>query len=312
MKIRFYGVRGSVPSPVSALQIQSKITAVIQRISAKDIVSADTREKFIAALPDWIFGTAGGNTACLELRGDDNTEIILDAGTGIRLLGKSADRPADKTYHLFLSHLHWDHIQGLPFFDPAYDSDTILHIYSCADGTEEFLRAQQREPYYPAGFEKFTKNITFHTIAPGSVFSVGGFSVSVCEMAHPGRSFSFAFTENGKKCVYATDMELAQNDFEPEPAHENVFKNADCIVLDAQYTVEELHYKVNWGHSSFCYAVDFAVHWGIKNVYLFHHEPMYDDKKLNSILSAARWYAKYIVHSDVNIFLAVEQKEIEI
>ena len=147
MKVRFYGVRGSIPAPVSSQQIQSKITAVIQRISAKDIVSADAREKFISELPSWIFGTAGGNTSCIELRGNDNTEVVLDAGTGIRVLGKSSDKPAHKTYNLFLSHLHWDHIQGLPFFDPAYAPDTSLNIYSCTEGTEEYLRAQQRSPY---------------------------------------------------------------------------------------------------------------------------------------------------------------------
>ena len=312
MKVRFYGVRGSIPAPVSSQQIQSKITAVIQRISAKDIVSADAREKFISELPSWIFGTAGGNTSCIELRGNDNTEVVLDAGTGIRVLGKSSDKPAHKTYNLFLSHLHWDHIQGLPFFDPAYASDTSLNIYSCTEGTEEYLRAQQRSPYYPAGFEKFTKNITFRTVAPGSTFMVGGLTVSACEMSHPGRSFRFSFSENGKKFVYATDVELAQSDFDSTPAHEAVFRNADFIVLDAQYTVEELYRKISWGHSSFCYAIDFAVHWGIKNVYLFHHEPMYDDKKLHSILTAARWYAKYIVHSDVNVFLAEEGLELDI
>ena len=89
-----------------------------------------------------------------------------------------------------------------------------------------------------------------------------------------------------------------------------VFKDADCIVLDSQYTVEEASRKQNWGHSAFCYAVDFAIHWGIKKLYLFHHEPTYDDKKLNSILQAARWYAQYIEHSDVEIYLAKESQEI--
>ena len=93
-------------------------------------------------------------------------------------------------------------------------------------------------------------------------------------MSHPGRSFSFSFSENGTKFVYATDVELAQSDFDSTPAHEAVFSNADFLVLDAQYTVEELYRKISWGHSSFCYAIDFAVHWGIKNVYLFHHEHM--------------------------------------
>ena len=87
---------------------------------------------------------------------------------------------------------------------------------------------------------------------------------------------------------------------------EKVFKDADCLVIDSQYTAEEAYRKQNWGHSAFCYAVDFAVHWGIKHVYLFHHEPTYDDKKLYSIVQAARWYAQYIAHNDMTIELAEE------
>ena len=89
-------------------------------------------------------------------------------------------------------------------------------------------------------------------------------------------------------------------------------KDAAAVILDSQYTVEEAFAKVNWGHSAFCYAIDFAVHWNIKNIYLFHHEPTYDDKKLNSILQAARWYAQYINHAEIEIYLAKEDMEVEI
>ena len=118
--------------------------------------------------------------------------------------------------------------------------------------------------------------------------------------------------EGNKKFVFATDVELNSNDFDISPMHEAVFRNADCLVIDSQYTTEEAYRKQNWGHSAFCYAVDFAVHWNIKNLYLFHHEPTYDDKKLDSILQAARWYAQYIAHQDIYIDLAKEDMEIEL
>lgn len=312
MKVRFWGVRGSLATPVTSQQIQAKITAVIQRISAKDLESPDSRERFISKLPEWLFGTTGGNTPCIELKGNDGTEVILDAGTGIRSLGKSVGLPKNGHYNLFLSHLHWDHIQGFPFFDPAYNPETSIDIYSGYENTEQFLRNQQDNPYFPVDFEKLTKNIFFHCENVEKEFNIGCFKSSISKMTHPGDSYSISFTEEGKKFVYATDVELSQNDFESTVEHECVFRNADCIVLDSQYTVEESYKKANWGHSSFCYAVDFAVHWGIKKVFLFHHEPMYDDKKLNSILMAARWYAEYIVHSDVKVFLAVENQEFEI
>jgi phosphoribosyl 1,2-cyclic phosphodiesterase len=129
-------------------------------------------------------------------------------------------------------------------------------------------------------------------------------------MSHPGCSYSYAFIKDNKKFVYATDVELKSSDFSKTIETEMVFKDADCIVLDSQYTVEEAFRKENWGHSAFCYAIDFAIHYNIKNIYLFHHEPTYDDKKLDSMLQAARWYAQYIEHSDIKIHLAKEDSEI--
>ena len=314
MKVRFWGVRGSIPTPVTPAQIQAKITAAVQRITQNDIKTPDARERFLANLPSWIFGTAGGNTSCVQLTLQDGTEILLDAGSGLREYGKKGRKPSDKHYHLFLSHFHWDHIQGIPFFDSAYNPESVFDIYSGFDETEKHLRAQQTTPFFPpsGGFDSLTKKMTFHKTEPLKPFTIGTATINSCIMNHPGSSYSYSFEENGKRFVYATDVELSHSDFEFTEEKEAVFKDADVLILDSQYTVEESYKKVNWGHSAFCYAVDFAVKWGVKKLFLFHHEPTYDDKKLDSILTAARWYAKYIVHSDLKVFLATEGTEIEI
>ena len=312
MRIHFWGVRGSIPTPITPQQIQAKITAAVQRITAKDIATEDARERFITSLPSWLYGTTGGNTPCVEIKTDGGQEIVLDAGSGLRVMGKKGVKPADNHYNLFFSHFHWDHLQGLPFFDAAYNPKAVIDVYSAFPASERLLREQMKRPYFPASFDTFTKNFHFHTVSPGTSFTVGGLTVTCCKMSHPGNSYSFAFTENGRKFVYATDVELSQKDFTRTPARAAVFENADCVVLDSQYTVAEAYQKENWGHSAFCYAIDFAVHWNIKSVYLFHHEPMYDDKKLNSILLAARWYAEYIEHAEMQIYLATETTEIRI
>ncbi|NLC92288.1 MAG: MBL fold metallo-hydrolase [Treponema sp.] len=311
MKVYFWGVRGSLPTPLLPQQIQSKIMAAIQRITPSDITDEESRAKFIATLPSWIFGTTGGNTACIEIKNND-TEIILDAGTGISVLGKKGHLPKNKHYNLFISHFHWDHIQGFPFFDVAYDPNSSFDIYSAFDNTEEYLRKQMLPPYYPVTFDSFTKKIAFHKIKESSTITIDSISINACKMSHPGNSFSYSFECDGKKFVYATDVELKAKDFVKDEKTKPVFNNADCIILDSQYTVEEAYKKENWGHSAFCYAIDFAVFWNIKNVYLFHHEISYDDKKLNSILQAARWYAQYINHSDIKINLAIEGQEVTI
>ena len=309
MTIHFWGVRGSLPTPLTPQQIQSKIMAVVQRIQPDDLKSPESRGKFIAGLPDWIYGTTGGNTACVEIKTEKN-ELIFDAGTGIRVLGKSKSKPADNHYKLFFSHFHWDHLQGLPFFDAAYNPSAKFDIYSPWKDTEQYLRDQMNTPYYPVSFDSFTKNIVFHQISPEEPLELNGTKIFSCKMNHPGDSYSYAICENGRKFVYATDVELKAQAFDYSKDVEAVFRNADCVVLDSQYTVEEAYRKENWGHSAFCYAVDFAIHWNIKKLYLFHHEPTYDDKKLNSILQAARWYAQYIEHSEIEIYLAKEDLEI--
>lgn len=311
MLIRFWGVRGSLPTPITPQQVQSKIMAVVQRITTDDIKDENSRARFISSLPSWIFGTTGGNTSCVEVKSLGN-ELVFDAGTGLRGLGKSKNLPADKKYNFFFSHFHWDHIQGIPFFDAAFDPASEFNVYSPEENARKYLEDQMNLPYCPVQFDSLSKNFNFMTMIPGNTINIGNTQIVCCPMSHPGNSYSYAVIENNKKFVYATDIELHSKDFDDSPIMEAVFKDADCIVIDSQYTAEEAYRKVNWGHSAFCYAVDFAVHWNIKNVYLFHHEPTYDDKKLDSILQAARWYAQYIDHSDIKIYLAKEDMEIEL
>lgn len=312
MKIIFWGVRGSIPSPLTPRQVQAKISAVVQRITPKDIESSDARERFVSSLPYWIYGTAGGNTPCLEIKTESGLSLILDCGSGLRMLGKYSEKPSDKHYHVFFSHFHWDHLQGLPFFDAAYERDSVFDVYSTFPAAERLLRKQMEHPYFPVTFDAFTKNFNFHTIKAGTTFTLGDITISCCKMSHPGNSYSYSFTENGKKFVYATDVEITQKDFEWTEGRAAVFQDADAIVLDAQYTVAEVYQKENWGHSAFCHAIDFAVHWNAKSIYLFHHEPMYDDKKLNTILQSAAMYAKYTDHPDIKIYLAMENMTVKL
>ena len=308
MNIYFWGVRGSIPTPLTPQQVQSKIMAAIQRAKSSDLEHAETRAKFASSLPSWIFGTTGGNTACVEIT-HNNKHFILDAGTGLRVLGKSRKCP-DK-YHMFFSHFHWDHIQGFPFFDHAYNPNLQIEVYSHYDDAEQYFWDQMKEPYSPPSVPKtIAKNIHFNRVYENEEFNIDDVKINSHKMRHPGDSYAFSFEADGKKFVYATDVELKTTDYKCGDGGEGVFRNADVIVIDSQYTVEEVYHKENWGHSSFCYAIDFAVYWNIKKVYLFHHEPVYDDKKLNSILQAARWYAQYINHADIEIYLAKESQEI--
>lgn len=310
MVIRFWGVRGSLPAPLSATQVRSKVSAILERLKPEDLASAASRERFLASLPPSLFGTVGGNTPCVEVRTDDGQELIFDAGSGIRELGITRQKSRERTlsYHLFFSHFHWDHIQGLPFFGPAYDPRVRLFFYSPQADLERTLRGQMRAPYFPVGLDVMSAEKTFATLS-GPV-TVGNSTVAFRKMNHPGTSYAYQVSEGLKRVVYATDTELSPEDFIRNDENASFFGGAEILVIDSQYTLGEAIEKYSWGHNAFSMAVDFASTWGIRKLVLFHHDPTYDDKKLQGILQSARWYVEHMSIRGVEVRLAEEGMEL--
>ncbi|MDR3130075.1 MAG: MBL fold metallo-hydrolase [Treponema sp.] len=311
MRIRFWGVRGSLPAPLLPEQIKSKISAVLERLTQRDIESPAARERFLAALPPWLFGTVGGNTPCVSVQWGDSLErIVFDAGSGMRELGNAGarERPMPTAYHLFLSHLHWDHIQGFPFFDPAYNPAVRIDLYFPKPGLETFLSGQMKAPYFPVNLESLGAEKRFHRLKEPAALK--GASVAFRMMSHPGDSYAYRVDDGRRRFIYATDTELSAADFVQSKENSSFFRHADLIVLDSQYTLGEAIEKYNWGHSAFSLAVDFAATWKIKHLVLFHHDPAYDDKKLARILRSARWYTERMNIKGIKISLAMEGMEI--
>jgi phosphoribosyl 1,2-cyclic phosphodiesterase len=314
MKIRFWGVRGSIPTPLSSSQIQRKISAVIQRIQTEDLESPETREAFLATLPDNIFGTVGGNTTCVEVRLDDDTMIIFDAGSGLSRLGNHLFHENDhiRNYHIFFTHFHWDHIQGLPFFSPqVFNPACKINFYSPVPEFEAILSGQMKQPYFPITIDMFSKSIKYNVLENNSI-NIGSARISWRLMKHPGGSYSYKIEENSKTMIFSTDTELQNSDFEKNQKNIEFYKDSDLIILDSQYTLDEAIEKYDWGHSSYSLAVDFASVWNINKLVLFHHEPLYDDNKMTSIHKSANWYKKYQQNSDIKVLLAREDLEINL
>ena len=314
MNIRFWGVRGSIPTPLTPDEIRRKISAVIARVTPEDLRDARTRELFLAHLPPALFGTAGGNTTCVEVRLDDNSVILFDAGTGISKFATAAakEQPAPKVFHIFFTHFHWDHIQGFPFFNPqAFDSSCTMHIYSPRDDVESILRAQMKSPYFPITMDTMQAKIHFHQIHEEGV-DIGPAQITYRKVHHPGGSYSYKVKSLEGSFIFSTDTELKPEDFARTRENRVFYEKTDIIALDSQYTLDEAIEKFDWGHSSYSLTVDFASEWKIDKLVLFHHEPLYNDNKMFSIEKSARWYKSHLGTDNPEIFLAQEGLELNL
>jgi len=313
MNIRFWGVRGSIPTPIPPSRIKSKISAIVEQITPEDIKSPESRERFLAGLPPWLFGTVGGNSPCVSVTFENLNEcIIFDCGSGLREMGlsQSIDIKKLNQFHIFLSHFHWDHLQGLPFFGPAYNPANKLEFYSPVGGLEQIISGQMVFPYFPVTIDVMGSKKNYHYMERD--FNICNCTVSMKKMNHPGDSYAYCVNENGKRVIYATDTELTSSDFIKNDENTAFFKEADLLVIDCQYTLGEAIEKYNWGHSAFSLAVDFAANWNIKHMVMFHHDPTYDDHKLYGILQSARWYLERMNLKGIELTLAYEGLEISI
>ncbi|MDR2403149.1 MAG: MBL fold metallo-hydrolase [Spirochaetaceae bacterium] len=311
MRIRFWGVRGSLPAPQLPSQIKSKISAILERLTPEDVESPASRERFLAGLPPWLFGTIGGNTPCVSVHFDDSSEVIVfDTGSGIRELGlaMTSENPKPGKYHIFYSHFHWDHLCGLPFFNPAYDPSVYIHFYSPKDRLEEILCGQMIPPYFPVRMETMGSKKTYHRLE--GAITLNGVRCSYKKLNHPGDSYSYRIDDGEHRFIFATDTELTARDFVKNAENSAYFQDADVVVIDSQYTLGEAIEKYNWGHSAFSLAVDFAANWNVKHLVLFHHDPGYDDRKLYNILQSARWYMERMNIMGIRISLAMEGMEV--
>ena len=267
MKFKFWGVRGSIATP------------------------GENTVKY------------GGNTTCIEIRTDNNDLIILDAGTGIHLLGQELLAQLPITAHIFITHTHWDHIQGLPFFSPIFIAGNHLKIYGGLDpvtneGIERALGVQLQYSYFPIREAELNATIEYNTIKPGETISIGSAKITPILLSHPVLNFGYRIDCDGQSLFFTGDYEPIFNIYQkddPEYDEYQAFldekqneisaamKDVDALVIDSSYTAEEYISKKGWGHGSYDSAIKHASLANAKKLYLTHHEPTRTDTQLEQI-----------------------------
>jgi len=267
MKVRFWGVRGSIASPG----------------------------------PNTV--RYGGNTTCIEIRTDNNELIIIDAGTGIFPLSQTLLAELPVTANVLISHSHWDHIQGLPFFIPNFIPGNLLRLHGAFDpvsgkGVEQVMSVQLQYSYFPVREAEMKARIEYVTLAPEQSIQIGSATVTPYLMNHPVIDFGYRIEANGKSVFFTGDHEPPQNIYEPgedgyaeyqtfvdEKADSirRAMHGVDVLIADCSYTEQEYPAKKGWGHGTFNSSIQYAKDAGAKVLFCTHHEPTRSDDALDAV-----------------------------
>jgi len=291
--VRFWGTRGSLPVALTVAGVRAKLAAALRAASGRAFASEAELERFLDGLPFATAGTYGGHSSCVELDTGGPDFFVCDMGSGLRPFGQSAAArrrgAGGQTFHIFQSHLHWDHIMGLPFFVPAFVPGNRVVIYGGHGELEAALRRQQEPPSFPVDFSVFCAAMQFVRLEPGRDYDVAGVRVRCLKQRHSGDSYGYRFESQGRAVVYSTDSEHPLVD----PAHSgqfvDFFRDADLVIFDAMYSLADaISVKADWGHSSNVVGVELCQLAGARHLCLFHHEPVLDDAAIDGVLAETR------------------------
>ena len=292
-RIRFWGTRGSLPVALTAAGVRHKMTRVLQSASGQSFSSEREIEDFLDRQEFAVAGTYGGHSSCVEIETGGAEYVLCDLGSGARSFAQAAiarhGPAAPQTYHILVSHVHWDHIMGLPFFIPAYIPGNRIRIYGGHAELEMALRRQQDRPSFPVDFRAFKADIEFVRLEPGRDCTIAGMRVSTKLQHHAGDSYGYRFEANDRVVVYSTDSEHKLDDPGETAGFVEFFRMADVVIFDAMYSLADaISIRADWGHSSNIVGVELCQMAEAKHLCLFHHEPAVDDEAISQLLAEAQ------------------------
>lgn len=291
MQIRFWGTRGSLPVAPHASTIADKVADALLHADGKTFSDKQEALEFAhRELPFAVSQGYGGATSCVEVDIGSGAFVICDMGSGLREMGldtlrrlQDGNRP--KEWHFFLSHLHWDHIMGFPFFVPAFVDGAKVIIHAGHKDAETALKRQQEEISFPVPFQWLKADIEFRTLETGREYEIGDLKVSLIKQEHSHDSYGYRFRDaQGRVAVYSTDAEYKLDKMDEEDTMAEFMAGADLVIADTMYSLaDSVSMKEDWGHSSNMVAVDLCHLAEAKRLALFHHEPTYSDADIQQM-----------------------------
>jgi len=296
MRLKLWGVRGSLPTPLLPSVVRQKIeTAVLdfeRQLSSPHKLSA---QDFLASLPAHQISGFGGNTLCAEIT-HGSSRVLIDGGSGLRPFSTwlMANEPQTKDFHIYFTHFHWDHLIGVPFFPPMFMKGRSVHFYSVHDNLEESLRTLFRKPNFPVPYEVVKPQVHIHKIDPRKATQIGEIQVTPYQLDHPDPSWGARVEAGGRSLAWAVDTECTRISHESMGEDAKLYNDADLLVFDAQYTFGEALEKINWGHASGPIGIDLAMRERVKNVLFVHHDPAASDEMIRKAEEQTQAYQKEI------------------
>lgn len=238
----------------------------------------------------------GGDTSCLEVRTDGNDLIVIDAGSGIRALGNELVKEKNVVVNLLITHAHWDHLSGFPFFKPIYKRDTKIRVYGpqpTQNSVKSIISKAMTAPYFPIELEDINAKITFLGMG-NKDYSIGNVKITTIPLSHPNEGAGYRLDEDGKSFVFLTDNELTYRHPTGMKYGDYVefARNADLLYHDSEYTREEYKKTVRWGHSVYLDTLRLALDANVKMFGLFHHNQERTDKEVDRLVNDCKAVVK--------------------
>lgn len=296
MRIRLWGTRGSLPSPLRTEQIEDKLFSALSAAAEAgvDLGNPTATRAFIASLPHAVRGTAGGDSACLEVRSGGNL-LIFDCGSGMRRLGTELLREefgrGEGVAHVFLTHTHWDHMMGWPFFGPVYIPGNRIYVYGVHPDLEDRFRLQQTAPsMFPQSLDYLSADIQFVSLDEGQTLDIGRTRIRNIKNYHLGESYGYRIEDDDGVLVLSTDNEYKTLASTATQQYVDFYRDADALIFDAMFSWKDAYLFEDWGHSSAVAGVDLAVRAGVRRLLLFHHAPASTDHDIWELRDYAQEY----------------------